>query len=182
MAMVRGRSWALPVLLMVAVGCTSSRVTPGQVGGGWSEPARVDRRLPDSTDMRPLPELRLVPFQLIGTGWHYGGPRRTVLKDARTLIAHWDSAHVTSPIPAIAFDKAMVLVILAGPVHNDGRAAVDSVGMLHDTLAAVVAVEQGCLPLNITHQPALVVLVPRHDGPVAYIERRRPAPNCDTGR
>lgn len=158
---------------VIAVGgCHGPRIETAPITGEWMAPAQAD--------MRALPAIRLVPYLEIGRGGTGSGqsPQRGVIRDSVTLDHAWSVANAPRPIPSLAYDRAMVLVVYAGAVVNDGRAAIDSVGMVGDTLTAVVALEQGCAPIAFAMNPAVLVLVPRYRGPIRFIERRRQAGSC----
>jgi hypothetical protein len=136
--------------------------------GQWQEPT--------SASDSPLPEIHLMPPDVIGRGDpHPEVPARIVIRDSATLKLVWNRARASGQAPRVDFQTSQVVGILAGPIQTGGRLSVDTVGTVGKDIYLVVTVQNGCTPLNETDFPALLVRVPL--GKVHLIERR-PASGC----
>ncbi|HEX7118664.1 MAG TPA: protease complex subunit PrcB family protein [Longimicrobiales bacterium] len=106
--------------------------------------------------------------------------RREVLRSHAALAAFWNALYANRrpvpPVPDIDFDGSMVVVAAMGE-RTSGGYAIDIEGIYRTDDAMYVVVHetapgQGCVVAAVLTAPAVVVRVPRFDGPIAFIEER----------
>ncbi|MGH7631304.1 MAG: protease complex subunit PrcB family protein [Gemmatimonadales bacterium] len=156
---------ALLALLPLAAACSGSAPVPGDEA---RQPA-VTRI--DSTAV------------VLATGQGLGDPSRAVIRDSTAWAAFWTQAHAlvepAPPVPAVDFDKEMLLVAALGTRSSGGHAVtIDSVARGATLRAFVTAVAPGadCMTTMAITWPVQVVRVPRFDGSVEFVEGERVQP------
>ncbi|HEX6924609.1 MAG TPA: hypothetical protein VF167_04240 [Longimicrobiaceae bacterium] len=116
---------------------------------------------------------------------------RVVIRDAEEFERTWRRATSTQssppPMPTVAFDRAMVLLVAAGRMKPDDVVRVDSVG-IHDEVTAtgerervmqvIVRTVRGCGGFSSDAYPLALVQVARFEGPVRFTERSERAAGC----
>lgn len=116
---------------------------------------------------------------------------RLVIRDAEEFRQIWRRATSTQssppPLPAVDFDRAMVLVVAAGRMTPDDALRVDSVGVHQEVdvtgerdrvMQAIVRIIRGCAGFSSDAYPLAIVQVERFEGPVRFTERRERAADC----
>ena len=107
---------------------------------------------------------------------------RMVVRDGAAWRAVWAQATSTQPapppLPAIDFDRDMVLVVGAGKMTPGDQIHVDSAGVRQDFFVAVVRTIVQCRPFPADAYPLEIVRVTRSDKTATFVERRERATNC----
>ena len=107
---------------------------------------------------------------------------RMVVRDGaawRTVWAQATSAQpAPPPLPAVDFEREMVLVVGAGKMTPGDQIHVDSAGVRRDFFVAVVRTIVQCRPFPADAYPLEIVRVSRSDKPATFSERRERATNC----
>ena len=107
---------------------------------------------------------------------------RMVVRDGaawRTVWAQATSAQpAPPPLPAVDFEREMVLVVGAGKMTPGDQIHVDSAGVRRDFFVAVVRTIVQCRPFPADAYPVEIVRVTRSDKPATFVERRERATNC----
>lgn len=116
---------------------------------------------------------------------------RLVVRDVAQLRSVWETATsrqvAPPPLPAIDFEREMVLVVAAGRRSVEDQIRVDSAGIQRtpvqgrSTLAemtVVVRLSEGCRRFVTDAYPVELVRIRRFNGPVNWIERREQARGC----
>jgi hypothetical protein len=116
---------------------------------------------------------------------------RLVVRSAAELDGLWRQAtqgqDQPPPLPAVDWNREMVLAVAAGRMSPGDRIQVDSVGMrrepgddgrMRDVLAVLVRTTQSCGGFTNPAFPVNVVRVRRYAGPVVFVERRDRAEGC----
>ena len=107
---------------------------------------------------------------------------RMVVRDGAAWRAVWTQATSTQPapppLPAIDFDRDMVLVVGAGRMTPGDQIHVDSAGVRQDFFVAVVRTIVQCRPFPAEAYPLEIVRVTRSDKTATFVERRERATNC----
>lgn len=115
---------------------------------------------------------------------------RLVIRDPGALADAWARATaghaVPPPLPAVDFDREMVLVVGAGERSPDDRIRIDSVGVRTEgrgrarrfSLTAVVRLTRGCGGFAPDSYPVEFVRVQRVEGEVEWVERTQSAAAC----
>ncbi len=140
----------------------------GVAGCSSDEPGTAVTLQRLATDARPLS--------------YYSGyrePKRFVVRDRETWVDVWTQIwKLQSPkpdLPAIDFDKEMVLVAALGERPSSGYSIlIDSAQATVDQLSVsvrVVSPGSGCAVLTVMTQPVDVASVPRLDVGVQFVER-----------
>lgn len=141
----------------------------------------------------PQPAAPLAPTALLYYD-NSGGIRdsvRMVVRDQERFRQIWRQATSTQSappaIPAVDFERAMLLVIGAGRMTPEDAVRVDSVSVREETggegersemLQVVVRTIRGCGGFNADAYPLAIVQVARYEGPVRFVERREAAVGC----
>ena len=107
---------------------------------------------------------------------------RMVVRDGaawRTVWAQATSAQpAPPPLPAVDFEREMVLVVGAGKMTPGDQIHVDSAGVRRDFFVAVVRTIVQCRPFPADAYPLEIVRVTRSDKTATFVERRERAANC----
>ncbi len=107
---------------------------------------------------------------------------RIVVRDGaawRTVWAQATSAQpAPPPLPAVDFEREMVLVVGAGKMTPGDQIHVDSAGVRRDFFVAVVRTIVQCRPFPADAYPLEIVRVTRSDKTATFVERRERAANC----
>lgn len=116
---------------------------------------------------------------------------RRVVRDPEEFRQIWRQATSTqsSPpaLPAVDFDRGMLLVVSTGRMTPEDLVRVDSVGVHEEVSAggarqrvmqAIVRTIRGCGGFSSDAYPLAIVQVERFDGPVRFTERRERAEDC----
>ena len=107
---------------------------------------------------------------------------RMVVRDGaawRTVWAQATSAQpAPPPLPAVDFEREMVLVVGAGKMTPGDQIHVDSAGVRRDFFVAVVRTIVQCRPFPADAYPLEIVRVTRSDKTATFVERRERATNC----
>lgn len=114
---------------------------------------------------------------------------RVVIRGDGTLASWWehargvpDRATRPPPPPTIDFDRGMVIAVTTSLRGGSGDwIRVDSVSHMRDTLLVHVNTlleRVGCGSSSAYQRAVDLVLVPRFDGPVRFIEHRTPVGPC----
>lgn len=143
----------------------------------------ADAQLTDPARAESIPDGAVaVPFQpLDGAATPMSGiveRLRLVIRDGEAWDALWEElAGRIAPrpeAPAVDFTTHMVVAAAMGQQTSGGYAiSVEAVAERGDTLYALVQETTpgaGCLTATVLTAPAAAVVVPRHDGPVAFVE------------
>ena len=108
---------------------------------------------------------------------------RYVVRDLETWGNIWSQATKgqasVPPIPVVDFSRSIVLLVAAGKMHTGDQIHVDSTGMRGGRLVAVVRTTVDCHSIPNAAYPFEIVRVKRSDRPVAFVERRSKAPDCE---
>jgi hypothetical protein len=113
-------------------------------------------------------------------------PARLIVRDAETMRALWqrlsDGTDVTAvPLPAIDFERQMLIAVAAGRMTlDDGievacvvvRRSAPSGKKAGHVLEVLVRTTRGCRRFSAEAYPVEVVRVRRFDGPVLFVERQ----------
>ena len=107
---------------------------------------------------------------------------RMVVRDGAAWRTVWAQATSTQPapppLPAVDFDREMVLVVGAGKLTPGDQIHVDSAGVRQDFFVAVVRTIVQCRPFPADAYPLEIVRVRRSDKQATFVERRERAANC----
>lgn len=107
---------------------------------------------------------------------------RMVVRDAntwRTLWLHTSNRQFPLPVPAIDFERDLLVVAVGGRVFVPGDSlAIDSIWLQNDTLVARVTSRHFCQPLMALLQMGHVVRMPRSGHAVRFIERELRGASC----
>jgi len=145
------------------------------IGGSGPEP-----QAPGGSPLAPLPDDAQLFYDDRG-----GIPDsvRIVVRDPGTWRAQWDRATSersdSPPLPAVDFERHMVLVVAAGRKSPGDRIQVDSAGVRterttedeHEVFEVVVRTVESCTSIRSDIYPLTIVRVPRFEGPVSFQER-----------
>jgi PrcB C-terminal len=135
-----------------------------------------------SSELGPVTLRRLTSSSYSG----YREPKHLVVRDSGTWAEVWKQLWTwQSPepdLPAIDFDREMVLVAALGERPNSGYSIlIESARATVDQLTVSVRVESpgtGCGVLTVMTEPVDVVSVPRLDVGVQFVERSETG-SCD---
>ncbi len=98
------------------------------------------------------------------------------------LRSRWEQATSGQPsppsLPAIDFNRDMVLIVAAGRMSPGDQIRVDSVGVRGDFFVAVVRTVLACEPFPAEAYPVEIIRVRKTNKTVTFDERRERAPNC----
>ena len=107
---------------------------------------------------------------------------RMVVQDGAAWRTIWAQATSTQPapppLPAVDFEREMLVVVGAGKMTPGDQIHVDSAGVRQDFFVAVVRTIVQCRPFPAEAYPLEIVRVRRSDKPASFVERRERATNC----
>lgn len=117
---------------------------------------------------------------------------RLVVRSTEELRSVWDQATSRQasppPLPAVDFEREMLLVVAAGRRGPEDQIRVDSVGFQRDPAArrrtapgemtAIVRLTEGCRRFAAEVYPVEIVRVQRFDGSVNWVERHERSQDC----
>lgn len=108
---------------------------------------------------------------------------RSVIKDEETWNNIWAQATrgqaTVPPLPFVDFSRSFVLLVAAGKMRTGDQIHVDSIGPREGKFVAVVSTTVDCHSIPNAAYPFEIVRVKRSDRPIAFIERRAKAPDCE---
>lgn len=108
---------------------------------------------------------------------------RYVIRESETWGNIWAQATrgqaSAPPLPVVDFSRSIVLLVGAGKLRTGDQIHVDSVGTRNGRLVAVVRTTVDCHSIPNAAYPFELVRVKRSDRPVAFVERRTKAPDCE---
>ncbi len=171
------RSAVLVVLLagLGAVGCSSTSEGPGAI----SEPETAAEIPAGATGLtfEPLEEVSSPMSAIVER-------RRLVIRDTAAWTAFWDEfAAAVEPRPdppSVNFTTHMVIAATMGQRTSGGYLiSVEEVAEKDGTLyARVLETSPGvsCVNITVMTAPAVAVVVPRHEGTVAFVEEELSRP------
>lgn len=107
---------------------------------------------------------------------------RMVVRDQERWKDVWVRATYDQPsppaIPAVDFDREMLIVAAAGRMSPGDRIQIDSVGVREDLYVVVVVTVVECQPFPADAYPVVIVRVPRDERAVVFSEKRTRAAHC----
>lgn len=107
---------------------------------------------------------------------------RLTVRDAETWNKVWLQAtqeQATPPaLPAIDFQRQMLLLVSAGRMRQGDEIRVDSVGLQSGRPMAVVRTTVECQPFPGATYPTEIVRVQRSDSTVTFVEVRSKSGDC----
>ena len=107
---------------------------------------------------------------------------RLTITDPETWRSTWlkaTQAQATPPeLPAIDFQRYMLLLVSAGSLKPGDEIHVDSVGLQSGRPVAVVRTTVDCRPFPGTAYPLEIVRMRRSDSALTFLERRGKTEDC----
>lgn len=108
---------------------------------------------------------------------------RYVVRESESWANIWAQATrgqaSAPPLPFVDFSRSILLLVGAGKMRTGDQIHVDSVGTRNGRLVAVVRTTVDCHSIPNAAYPFEIVRVKRSDRPVAFVERRAKAPDCE---
>jgi hypothetical protein len=115
-------------------------------------------------------------------GMAFADSARIVVRDTAAWRAIWQRATRPQlsppPMPAIDFDREMIVVAAAGRMKPGDAIHVDSIGVHGSMTVLVVRTIVACQPFPADAFPFQIIRIPRRDGPVQFVEHQARAPGC----
>ncbi len=130
---------------------------------------------------RPLAPVLATQQLYYDDGGGFPDSTRMVVRDQTTWIDIWARATYDQtsppPVPAIDFNRDMILVAAAGRMRPGDRISVDSVGVRSNLFLVMVRVVQ-CSDFEADAYPVTIVRVPKDEKQVVFSETREQRSQC----
>jgi hypothetical protein len=163
----------LATLALVSAGCGRKKPTPVPAPA-YAPPPPAENMMPLEPDARIYYDDAAVAFT---------DSARLTIRDAETWRNIWSRAtagQASAPeLPAVDFNRHMVLLVAAGRLRSGDQIHVDSVGTKKGTTVAVVRTTMECQEFPAAAYPFEIVRVKRSEHPVLFVERVGKPEGCE---